>query len=215
MVLKIYIFSSIIDEATFLPIPPLQLAIITACIIFLSSFLNFFVLRFYWRVKDSTRPYILSLVALDSVAILFTLLPVSVVYCLEVKNLASVIVLQLSFQCARYTFILYLYPSLFLALDRFLAVWFPHKFRILSPKFKKVKIFLVILTFVLVTINGSLQALNAHGSVLNAVAGLLNLSLIVLQLVGSIVLYSLTAHRIFKSSRAMAANKHTTSERNG
>ena len=41
-------FSSIVDNTVFLPIPPLQLAIITSCIIFLSFFLNSFVFRFYW-----------------------------------------------------------------------------------------------------------------------------------------------------------------------
>ena len=199
----------------FLEIPPLHLLVIAICQILISIILNFFVLRYYWRVRDSTRPYILSLVALDSFTMLFALLPMSLVFYMRSEAQASFIILNFTNSFTRFVSITYLYPSLFLALDRFLAVQYPHKFRVLAPKLKRVKLAFVLCTFVYGIITGVLQMFFSVNSLMYVIGGSLNILVILSQLLGSIVLYSLTAYRVLKSGRKMAENRHGTSENSG
>ena len=97
----------------------------------------------YYGVKSSNRPYVLAFVLLDIGTAIFAMIPgvikenvpsipAAVRYAPNIWGVLSAAV--------------YLYPSLFLALDRFLAVYFPHKFRVISGKTRAFKVGMVSLS---------------------------------------------------------------------
>ena len=94
-----------------------------------------------------------------------------------------------------------LFGPLFLALDRFLAVWFPHSFHLYE---KKMRIFKIILVLILITqkiavfvIPRPPIAVYAFGSVY-----------FVVQFVVCLVLYAVITVKIWKSDRKMREHRH-------
>ena len=107
---------------------------------------NIPVFIYYRKQKEITRPYILSLVALD-----FLLGIVTVTSYVVLFTSQSVAVVMIAFKVFYITFVFgfgfYLYPSFYLALDRFLVVLFPLKFREYSGKLRGFKIVWFLINF--------------------------------------------------------------------
>ena len=117
---------------------------ISCSIACLSLFLNSFVVVFYRKMKTSTRPYILLLAALDCIFVLVVLLPNPVI-ALMYDSPAKTVLKTLRYYAATSLFTLYLNPTFYLALDRFIAVFFPHKFKVLAPKMRPLKVGLFVM----------------------------------------------------------------------
>ena len=95
-------------------------------IVFLGSLLNLVVIRCYWRTKSSTALYIQAFAVYD-VSVLITLALDHLVFTLFPKeNIVSALCFALKGVLSGFVVM----GPLFLALDRFLVVVFPHKFKI-------------------------------------------------------------------------------------
>ena len=115
------------------PIPKIHEVVLAAVIAFLSFFLNALVVKFYIKSKQHCRSYILAFVGLDWFLILFGLGQfVALSFIDDISTF--IVVLNMFMVATNFGFGLYLYPSLFLAVDRFVVVLFPLKFR--EMKFK-------------------------------------------------------------------------------
>ena len=130
----------------FKPVPLIHVIPIQAVIIFLSVFFNTLVAMYYRKAKTSNRPYVLALVVLDFVCVLFVV-PVKLVTSLvDGSHVMEMIRLDITF----WVYLLYVTPSFFLAVDRFMAVFFPHKFKLWSKKIRNFKIVFFVIYCALV-----------------------------------------------------------------
>ena len=103
-------------------------------------FFNSLVFLYYRKINDITRPYILSLIALDLLLGIVTLTSFVVVLGSKAFTTFVEIVYDIYYMSFVFGFGFYLYPSFFLACDRFLVVLFPLKFREHSGKLRVFKI---------------------------------------------------------------------------
>ena len=103
---------------------------------------------------------------------------------------------------------MYINPTLFLALDRFLAVTFPHKFRVLAPKLCPCKICLFVFQFVLIILYFIDEA---YAGIFLYIPLLLAWFNVVLVLISSHVLNVVIFCQLLKSARAMSCQRHNAS----
>ena len=88
------------------------------------SFLNILVFMFYYKVKRSNRVYVLTLIFLDLFAVYFVLIPAVVLNVFRYKyssELKTPIIFI--YFCGNFVFGTYIYPSILLGFDRFVAVF--------------------------------------------------------------------------------------------
>ena len=95
-----------------------------------------------------------------------------------------------------------------MALDRFLAVSFPHKFRVLAPKLRPCKIGLFVVQFILVVLYFIVEA---YAGIFLYIPLFLAWFSVVLVLISSPVLYVVIFCQLLKSARAMAGQRHNAS----
>ena len=203
------LFGLEIREETFVPISPIENAILALTCVLLSIILNSFIVRFYYyHSKSANRPYVLALVALDWTAVVFVVFPRFLIAVVK-SHLAFIILDWIYFGFAFVVFGSYLIPSFYLAVDRFLAVWFPHKFQVLARKARPIKIafltsqFTVCVAHVLAEV---ISGMNSSVSLpLKAVAWLL----LAVQLFGSVGLYSAIVVRLILAHQRLGASKHS------
>ena len=81
----------------------------------------------------------MTLVVLDFVCVLFVM-PFSYVDHFAERSAVTVVFKTIRKEVGICTYIFYLIPSFFLAVDRFMAVFFPHKFKLWLKKIRNVKI---------------------------------------------------------------------------
>ena len=143
----------------FAEIPFVDVVAISCSIAFLSVFLNSFVVVFYRKAKTNDRPYILLLAALDTMSVIFTLLPHT---CLALvrDSLAKYLLSTTRHFVGSAIFGLYLHPTFYLGLDRCVAVFFPHKFPVLAPKLRPFKVCLFVTQFLAVLLHSVGDAMN-------------------------------------------------------
>ena len=109
----------------------------------LAIVLNAFVIRHYSKERGSTRSYILALAFLDLSLSAFQVCASSIQ--LFVNESLYIYMGMMRYSFSLMVFSHYLYPSLFLAVDRFIAVAFPHKVFDISRKVRPFKFVLVSL----------------------------------------------------------------------
>ena len=115
-----------------------EYVLITAALLqFCCLFFNTFVFIYYRKIRETTRPYILSLIALDLLLVFVNL--TSFVVILAGQYNYVLIPYKVSYMTFIFGFGFYLYPSFFLACDRFLVVLFPLKFKEYSLKVRIAK----------------------------------------------------------------------------
>ena len=128
----------------FEPIPLVDAIVITVVVIVLTIFFNTLVALYYGKAKTSNRPYVLALVVLDFVCVLFVM-PAIYVHVLAESSPFTVGLEHARTEVGNWVYLLYLMPSFFLAVDRFMAVFFPHKFKLWSKKIRNFKIVIFII----------------------------------------------------------------------
>ena len=119
-------------------IPLEQYFLLFSLTLFLSFSLNLVVLLFYRKSKEVTRLYILALVALDWIIVTLVLIPYTLVAYGGFSDEVNVYLHFISTVTFNNGFGLYLFPSLFLALDRVFVIRFPLTFRIAVLRLKEV-----------------------------------------------------------------------------
>ena len=131
------------------PIPVTDAIVITVIVILLIIISNLLVLIYYRKSKTSNRPYVLALVVLDFVSILFVP-PMELIFMYK-HDAAYINFANIRLEIVNWVYLFYLVPSFFLAVDRFMAVFFPHKFKLWLKKIRNFKIvaFVVYCGFVL------------------------------------------------------------------
>ena len=166
---------------------------------------NALIIRHYSKDKGSIRSYVLALALLDvfvaSASIVTSLLQL-------IENTTLYLCSGIALYSASVTvYHIYLYPSLFLALDRFIAVAFPHKAFAITPKVRPAK-------FVLVALN--LSATIPHicsqlGLTSKFVGNILNLTTLLffcIRLFGCLILYVAVVVLLLRSERTLKQSKH-------
>ena len=169
--------------------------------------LNAFVLRHYSKERGSTRSYILALVFLDLIFSAVQVLASSIQ--LFVNELLYIYLGMIRFSLSALVFSHYLYPSLFLAVDRFIAVRFPHKVFSISRKVRPFKFVLVVLNLLAVIVRLFVElVLGPKFSVLLPIMKLVVLGFLCIQLLGCLALYSAVIVLLVKSGKTLKQARH-------
>ena len=183
-----------------LHLPFVEHMIINPLVCVLGILLNSIILKVYFKEKSDLALYIKCFASLD---IFNLLLSTSVRY--------SVLLLEPAPWKRYFRHSLDIYTgftmlgALFLALDRFLVVVFPHKFQLYE---KKMRIFKVVL-FVF----ASSSVVGLFFDDFYAVGGLIVSLNLLLHLVGCLVLYSIIVARVFLNDRKMNKHRHVGNKR--
>ena len=187
------------------PMPLNHRIALVSMIVILTIFLSSLVLKFYLKSKDYARPYILALVVIDFASVFFSLIPNVVLNfpSLDVEIFEVIFTFYLTSMAL--SFGLYLYPSFFLALDRFVVVLFPLKFREMTSYIRGIKFTLLgIHSFFIMlgVVVAELFGLNSPPSVVTkSIYNILNTFV----LFSITVMYATMVVMIIKTSRQMAS----------
>ena len=99
-------------------------------------------------------------------------------------------------------------PSLFVAVDRFIAVAYPHKVTSFSGKSKIIKCVLIVLNILLVIARVSCQFVLNPDSLLLFISNILTLVFICMQLSGCVALYASIVVILMKSAKTIRNASH-------
>ena len=181
---------------------------IRGSLLFFTLVLNILVIRFYSNGKGSTRSNILALSYIDVLLAVISSLAFLLQLVVVDKLLFNVIsVVQYSIE--NVVFSNYLYPSLFLAVDRFIAVSFPHKVLGLSRKIRPIKFVFVVLNILVVTAMILMRLVAFPGSEIALSAfNLARLLFLCVQLFGTLALYSTIVVLLIRSNKALRHATH-------
>ena len=187
---------------------------ITVVVFIFGNLLNVLVVQFYRKVKSSIRPYVLFLAFIDLVSISFIMMPRIVLRYLPVGTTLYVVrILLYALMLLFYN--VQMYGPLFLALDRFLVVSFPHNFRD-KQKFAKIPIVVLptlhVITSICVVI---LQVFADSTSMTFFLVSNLNNCFKMIQIFGCLSLYAIVVVKIMLNERKMADSKHAGAPQSG
>ena len=195
------------------PIPKIHEVVLAAVIAFLSFFLNALVVKFYIKSKQHCRSYILALVGLDWFLILFGLGQfVALSFIDDISTF--IVVLNMFMVATNFGFGLYLYPSLFLAVDRFVVVIFPLKFREMKWKIFSFKTTLFGVHFAAAVADSVIQIVYKPGSFPSTVMKFIVIAMDLFELLALAVMYTTIVVMIIKTNRELAAARHTGIDNN-
>ena len=164
--------------------------------------LNVLVIRFYSKEKGSTRSNILALSYADVIFAAFSVFA-SLVQLLFLNNLAFNIIDMTQFLIEVVFLNNYLNPSLFLAVDRFVAVAFPHKVLDLSRKIRPIKWLFFALNVLVVSSMLLVKLVFFGPKVVDLVSTLATFSLLGLQLFGTFALYTTIVVLLIRSNKTL------------
>ena len=194
-----------VDQA-FASIPQWHRVTIIACIYVIGCFVNALILRIYWRLESSNRLYVLAMALQDLFCLHFVLLPPIFRMFAPSDHIRDVISVVRATSGFVY-FNTYLIAPLLLAIDRFVAVMFPHKVLIILPKLRPIKI-VVVPALSLLSIAYAVADLTTEPdsiwSVAMQLSAIFSLSI---QAVGIFGLYLTIALKLMLASRKITQNK--------
>ena len=183
----------------FKPVPLIHVIPIHAVILVVCVLCNTLVAMYYRKAKTSNRPYVLALVVLDFVGVLFIVPTVLVTQLVKGTGVLEMI----RYEVGMWVYILYVTPSFFLAVDRFMAVFFPHKFKLWSKKIRNFKIVAFVVYSVLVL---AFRVTDFVGSDLSLVFGLMvSFKMIILIVLGSFAMYIAIYVKLARARKNMEA----------
>ena len=189
------------------PIPFVHFMLLFLLVAVLSLSLNIIVVLYYRKSKDITRFYILALVIMDWCIIALILMPLSILlYCNLSENLSQGLFFSVLVG-VNTVFSLYLYTSLFLALDRFLVVLFPLKFRDYVGKLRIFKAVWAGMHVIYSTLDSINQIVFGINSASFSIFKLISVSLTFFILTTISILYTIMAMQIIRSSKKLAKSR--------
>ena len=167
---------------------------------------NILIVCFYRKSKTSDRWYILTWATFDLSFFALILVPDLITYIVD-RPLFGRVVLIVRFCMVATILNFYFYPCFFLALDRFCAVVWPHKFLAISSKLRRFKIVLVAVNCVLLTLLLISEHVVGAGSMFWMVMNLITSTMFVLVILTSSVLYVAIAISLWKTNRNLSTKK--------
>ena len=174
----------------------------------LTIVLNILVIRFYSKQKGSTRSNILALAYVDVIFAAFSVF-VSLIQLLFVGSLVYNIFELVQFSIELVVFSNYLYPSLFLAIDRLIAVAFPHKVKDLSRKVRPIKWGLLVLNVLVISSLILMRFIVLPGSqVVYLILNPLRFVLLCVQRFGTPILYTTIVVLLLRSDKTLGHAVH-------
>ena len=169
--------------------------------------LNAFVVRHYWKEKESTnRLYVLALALIDLSFTVFNIFAFLIQF--YVKRFLCTFYAIARFTSGVVVYSLYLYPSLFLAVDRFIAVAFPHKVKDIAPKTRIFKLVVIVLNIFSVIARLSFGYILGEESSIVFITNILTLFFIFIQLFGCVIFYTTIVIILIRSSKAIDQSEH-------
>ena len=126
-------------ESLFEPLPKWQQTCIIWVLVVLGWILNSVVIKIYWRIKSCSRKYVLAMTFIDLVCLNFALLPRFFLLFLE-PSLLREIVKFVRHLITMFAFSIYPTIPLCLALDRLMAVIYPHRLHTMLQRLLPAKI---------------------------------------------------------------------------
>ena len=157
--------------------------------------------------------YILLLAALDCIFVLVVLLPNPVI-ALMYDSPAKTVLKTLRYYAATSLFTLYLNPTFYLALDRFIAVFFPHKFKVLAPKMRPLKVGLFVMQILCNGMHGVFELFLPNLAKFSLIPMVIGWLIVLTVLIASPVLYLAIFCKLMVSDRKMAGQRHTSGSPN-
>ena len=172
--------------------------IFIALILVFGLVLNSIIFRCYFRVKNDIARYIRFFAIYDCFVIIISLSTRIVVLYATSQEVLKRILITTTHQCVYYSML----GPLFLALDRFLIVSFPHNFQLHEKKMRRFKVALVLLT-VLLSLYYLFEATKDNFVLITIF--LVNFTL---QFLACVVLYVIIVVKIVTSERKMKGSRH-------
>lgn len=191
----------------FAPIPRWQRICIPLAIILVGFPLNSVILKVYWKLKSGNRVYVIAMAVLDMLGLCVSLLLRMLFVFFEGQQNVLYAMQSVQFVFTSLNINLYMCVPLFLALDRFYAVAFPHKLESARKKLRRWKIVIVVTTslvtgfFILADF-----VLKDHGKAAITAASLFLTSL-ALRVIAALVLYIVIAVKVYTSNKKMQGNR--------
>ena len=201
-----FTFSPFVDSL-FEPLPEWQQACIIWALVLLGWLLNSIVIKIYWRLKSSSRRYVLAMTFIDLVCLNFALLPRFFLLFLE-PSLLREIVKFVRHLITMFAFYIYLSIPLCLALDRLVAVLYPHRLHTMLQRLRPAKIALFCLD-VLSVISKVMEELDvgSQSAHLRIAYNCVWLT-VLMQNPVIFVIYVIIAVKVRRSMKKMANQKH-------
>ena len=184
-------------DAYWTPIPILHDIILMSVMPVIGLSLNAIIFRCYFSVKSDVARYSRVLSVFDSFAIVTSL----GVRCTELAFPRERFAIEQLTSTLNIAIVFTMIAPLFLALDRFLIVWFPHNFQLHERKMRVFKTVVFVLTLLISLI---LFWRHKYRFIFVALATLL----LLMQFLSCIILYTVISVRIFISERKMNEHRH-------
>ena len=195
-------------EKFFKPAPTWQHILAIWLIVVTGWVMNSLIIKIYWRMRTTNRIYVLAMALLDLIALTFVLLPRFVIFFLG-QSLVSDVIEFARYALANLIFTLYMLLPLFLALDRFVAVSYPHKMKDQLQRIRPFKMGLVIYCFVQFGAGLSTELMFGIESIWFVAVQMHNIMALFLEVIGSLILYVMVAVKVMISRKKMV--KHRSS----
>ena len=180
---------------------PFSYDVIYAVIVCVGVILNSIILRCYWRMKSATAICIRA----------FAIFDITVMALVTISQLIYHLFADLQWLQALIYFVrnaignASMLGPLFLALDRYLIVAFPHNFRKHEKKLRWMKIWLGCLNVGLFTTS---YAMNLNNIPFSMIANLLTHLLFFTMLAASVILYTVIVVKVLTSDKKMQHHRH-------
>ena len=183
-----------------IPVPFVYIAVTAAGLQFCCIFFNTLVFIYYSKLKEVTRPYILSLIAFDLILCLVPLNAFVVALSSDSRNVA-----EIAFSVSKVTFFFgfafYLYPSFFLAWDRFLVILLPFKFKEYSGKVRMAKIVWFSIHLMIYVVLYVLEIFFDQDNILFLLTSFFSVLYVSVVTFGTFLLYVIMVVNILRSSK--------------
>ena len=197
--------------ALFKPIPTWQHVCAIWLLLVTGWVTNSIIIKIYWRLKSNNRIYVLTMAFMDMNALTFVLLPRFAVLFLGNGLLRSVIELA-RHSTAILIFTLYMLLPLFLALDRFVAVSYPHKMKDNLERLRPLKIGCVIHSIVQVVVAVAIEVSQGTESVWFRLVTSCVLLGVSVEVVSALTLYVIIVVKVTASRNEMKKHRSTNTQ---
>ena len=202
----------IISYNLFREIPLPQRAVLTSSILTLTLTLNILVFKYYSKSKTSNRPYVLALVFLDFLTVFLGHLPTFILSLFEI-NQTLLTVQFVVYGLTSYLVIICFFPPVFLGIDRYVAVFYPHTFREYKTRIRILKLFTIFVLTSSMFVNLFCERYFGSKSSISVTCRAVVWSICTLLVAVTVAKYIAIALRLFRRNTRIVAAQHVS--RNG
>ena len=199
-------------EKFFKPVPTWQHVFAIWLLLVTGWVTNSVIIKIYWRLKSSNRVYVLAMAFMDLTALTFVLLPRFVLLFVGESVVGEVIEI-IRYTLSIFIFTLYMFLPLFLALDRFVAVSYPHKMIHYLQRLRPFKVGCIVHCCLQVTAAMAIEVLLGTDSVWFNISSFYGLLAVTIEVVSALTLYVIVAVKVTMSRKKMKKHRTLNSQR--